>query len=225
MRGGSGVGVGGGDDLVGLGVDVPETLGWPGDAVGVVQAGVEPLRAVRGGHLGGQHVLDLVLERLSVLGGCEVSPLLSPVPPRGGEAVEDLAGRPFRARHHLTVLVADRFAVLVVLGDAGLAEVLGHHDVCRHLRPVGGDLGALHLEHHGAVRVGDAAVAPRPLDGFIGVSARLRETASDLQTGAHSALLPIGRLFHSKARLRRPNHKMLWSRVPQTPHLGVNTAM
>src|SRR5690606_31211267 len=60
-----GVGVGALDDLVRVGrVDVVVPLGRAGDAVGPGEAGVEPLRRVRGGHLHGHHVLQLVLERL-----------------------------------------------------------------------------------------------------------------------------------------------------------------
>jgi hypothetical protein len=44
VGGGAGVGVGGGDEFLGVGIDVPEALGRAGDAVGVVEAGVEPLR-------------------------------------------------------------------------------------------------------------------------------------------------------------------------------------
>ena len=52
--------------LAGGRIDVVMALRRPFDAVGPVQAGVEPLRAVRGRHLRGQHVAHLVVEGAGV---------------------------------------------------------------------------------------------------------------------------------------------------------------
>ena len=52
--------------LAGLEVDVEVALARAVDAVGPVQAGVEPLRRVRRAHLRGEHVAVLVEERLGV---------------------------------------------------------------------------------------------------------------------------------------------------------------
>src|SRR5690606_38342180 len=136
-----GVSVGALDDLVRVGrVDVVVPLGRAGDVVGPGEAGIEPLRRVRGGHLHGHHVLQLVLERLGVLGGGEVVLLLAPVAPGADEAADDLLRGALGAGDRGAVLVADDVALLVVLGDAGLAEVLGDHDVGRDLRPGSRDL-------------------------------------------------------------------------------------
>ena len=81
------------EQLAGLRVAVEVALRRAGDAVGEVQARVEPLRAVGGAHLVQQHVRELVVERLGVFGGVEVAVLLAPVPPAAGQAVDDLLGR------------------------------------------------------------------------------------------------------------------------------------
>ena len=156
MGGGAAVRVGGGGQLAGGGVDIPEALGGTGEAVGEVEARVEPLRRVGGGHLVGEHVLEFVLEGLGVVGGGKVTLTLAPVPPGAGEAVEDLARRALRPCHGLAVGVEDGGAVGVELGDTGLAEVLGHHDVGGHLAPTGRHLGVGHLENDRAVGIGDA---------------------------------------------------------------------
>ena len=133
MGGGAAVGVGGGLHLAVGAVDVPEALGGAGQPVGPVEPGVEPLWGVGGGHLVGEHVVELVLEGVGVFGGGEVALLLAPVAPGAGETVEHLLGRALRADHRLAALVEDLVAVIVELGDTGLAEVLRDHDV-------GGDL-------------------------------------------------------------------------------------
>ena len=61
------------------------------DAVGPVQAGVEPLRRVRRGDLRGEHVAQFVEEGGGVLVRVEISALPAPIGPRAGEPVEDLA--------------------------------------------------------------------------------------------------------------------------------------
>src|SRR5207249_4103075 len=78
------------DHLAGLGVDVPVALGRAVDAVGPVQARIEPLRRVGGAHLGGEHVAHLVVEGAGVPLGGEVAALPAPVGPAAGQAAEDL---------------------------------------------------------------------------------------------------------------------------------------
>jgi hypothetical protein len=60
------------------------------DAIGPVQAGVEPLRGVRRHLLGRQHVAQFVVERLGVFLAVEVAALPAPVGPGAGQAVEHL---------------------------------------------------------------------------------------------------------------------------------------
>ncbi len=133
MGGGPAVGVGGGGQLTRGTVDIPEALGGPGETVGPVEPGVEPLWGVGGGHLVGEHELELVLECFGVVVGGEVALLLAPVPPGAGETVEDLLGGALGPEHRIAVVVEDLGPVVIELGDTGLAEVLGDHDV-------GGDL-------------------------------------------------------------------------------------
>ena len=84
--------VGGGrlHELAGLVVDVEMALARAVDAVGPVQAGVEPLRRVRRHHLHRQHVAVLVEERLRVGFGGEIAALPAPIGPGAGEPVEHL---------------------------------------------------------------------------------------------------------------------------------------
>src|SRR4030042_289198 len=115
----TGIGVGGRDGAPGGRVHVPEALGRAGQPVGVVEAGVEPLRAVGGGHLVDQHVAQFVLEGVGLRG--EVAAALAPPAPRGGEALDDLAGGALGPEHDAPLLVADRIARHVELGDSRLA--------------------------------------------------------------------------------------------------------
>ena len=73
-------------------VDVPMALAGAVDAVGPVQAGVEPLRRVRRADLRRQHEAMFVVERARVVLAVEVAAFPSPVGPRTGHAVEDLPG-------------------------------------------------------------------------------------------------------------------------------------
>ena len=84
--------------LAGEGVDVEVALAGAVDAVGPVQAGVEPLRRVRRDLLGREHVAQLVEEGAGVLLGVEIAALPAPVGPGAGEAVEDLAASRSRSR-------------------------------------------------------------------------------------------------------------------------------
>ena len=153
------------------------------DAVGPVQAGVEPLRRVRRGDLGGEHVAHLVVEGLRVLLGVEVLALPAPVGPRAGEAVEDLRGGHLAAvalllRQRLQrLLVGDRApqeggdVVLLDLlqagGDAGLAEIFLGDDVARHLAPRRGHVDAVEAEDDRAVRVSDFALGLPEFDSRV----------------------------------------------------------
>ena len=218
MRGRAGVGVGGGGEHPRVGVDVPEPLWGAGETVGVVEAGVEPLRAVRGCHLVDEHVAELVFEGLGVGFGGEVAVPLTPVAPGRGEAVDHLAGGALRSGDRFAVLVEERFAVLVGLGDTRFPEVLRHHDVGGDLRPAGRDLGILHLEDDGTVGVGDLRVSPAPLDGPEGVVPHLGEQAADVQSRSRThVLLPCVGASRPPFASTRPTsgrvihtHKMLW---------------
>ncbi len=140
-------------------------LGRARDAVGEVQARVEPLRRVGRAHLVGEHVGQLVVEGLGVIGGVEVAVGLAPVAPAAREPVEDLA----------------RILLAAVLGvDALPAEVLLGQDVHGHLGPGLWNHHVLGLEDHGAVELGDAARPGDEAKAFQGVVASLGKVAGDL---------------------------------------------
>ena len=65
------------------------------DAIGPVEAGVEPLRGVGRRDLPRQHEAQFVEKGRSVIEPVEIMVLLAPIGPGAGEAVEDLNGRMF----------------------------------------------------------------------------------------------------------------------------------
>ena len=121
------------------------------DAVGPVQAGVEPLRGVRRRLLGRQHVAQLVEEGLRVLLAVEIAALPAPIGPGAGEPVEDLArigladrcarpraarrARPRRARSARGRRGRCSPRPAEPRGHAGLAEIFLGNDVAGHLAP------------------------------------------------------------------------------------------
>ena len=213
-------------ELAGPLVAVAVPLRRPGDAIGPVQAGVEPLRAVRRDHLRGQHRHQLVVEhpRGALVG--EVTVLPARVGPAAREAVEQLAavgladvalaGRELGQLEGVG-LAAPQPLRDVLLGHppqprrhAGLAEVLLRHDVDRHLRPALRHLDVGGLEDRRAIGVGDARTASLKVDAGIGATLGLGEQPRQLhgyglrneggrweQVGAHT---------RTGNRPRRPFH-------------------
>ncbi len=119
------------------------------------QAAVEPHGRVERPPLGDQQQGQLVLEDLGVVMGLEVAVLLPIHADRVGDAADHL---PYGdlvpgARH------------------AGLAEVLGDHDVRRELRPVLRHLAVVQLEDDLAVGLGDHRAPPGPRHRVQGRSA------------------------------------------------------
>ena len=76
--------------LARLEVDVIMALPRPIDAVGPMQAGVEPLRRIRRGELAREHVAHLVEIGARVLLAVEIAALPAPIGPGAGEPVEHL---------------------------------------------------------------------------------------------------------------------------------------
>ena len=150
-----GVGVVGQHGFAGGRVVDPVALGRAGDSVRPVQSGVEPLGAVGSRDLMQHHPAQFVVEGVGVLGGVEVAVLLAPGPPAAGQTVDDLSGGSLRTGDGSAVVGDHGRAVVLVLGYAGLAEVLADHDVRGQLAPLGRNPGVVHLEHHGSVRVRD----------------------------------------------------------------------
>ena len=170
--------------LAGLVVDIVVALAGAVDAVGPVQAGVEPLRRVGRRLLGGEHVAQLVEEGAGVLLGVEVAALPAPIGPGAGETVEDLPrialrGAALALGYGLQrCLVGDRapqprgdvvlLELLQARRHAGLAEILLGDDVARHLAPRRGHLDVVQLEDDGAIRVADFTACRPELDTRIG---------------------------------------------------------
>jgi hypothetical protein len=131
----------------GLWVAVIVALARAIDAVGPVQAGVEPLRRVRRHHLAGEHEAQLVHEGGGVFLGQRR--LIRHGPPEEGRdrVLLDLA-QPRR--------------------DARLAEVLLREHVARHLAPALRHVDAVEAEDHRPVRVADLAQRLAERDAGVG---------------------------------------------------------
>ncbi len=172
-----------------LRIHVIVPLRRPLDAVGPVQAGVEPLRAVGRRHLGGEHVAVLVVESPGVVLAAEVAAFPAPVGPAAGQSAEDLAGVGLLAgagvaRGGPASLEPLRHPSLrhpFQLGrDPGPAEVLLGQNIHRHLRPVLRCTQILHLEDGGAVRVDDPRGAGNEGKGGERISPLHRVLTGDL---------------------------------------------
>ncbi|MPL92618.1 hypothetical protein SDC9_38730 [bioreactor metagenome] len=190
------VGAGRFRQLAGDVVDVIVALRRAIDAIGPVQAGVEPLRAVRRGHLLGQHEAHLVVIGARVVLGAEIAALPAPVGPGAGQPVEHLLGRGFA--HNALIFrqvlkrlgVGDRapqelgHALLAHLlqrrGNARLAEVFLREHVGGNLAPALGHLDAVVVEHDLAVRVANFRRGGGEGDLAIGAGLGRGELAFDL---------------------------------------------
>ena len=190
------VGRGRAGQFAALVIDVEMALARAVDAVGPVQAGVEPLRRVGGGHLHGQHEAHLVVEGAGVGLGLEIAALPAPIGPGAGQTVEDLLGRGFAGfgRGALGRDLAPQPRGDGVLLDrlqfarhALAAEIfLGEH-VARHLAPGGRNLDVLLAEDDRAVGIADFAGRLAEGDPLIGVGLALGEVAFD----AHKPESPL----------------------------------
>ena len=204
------------DHLAGLVIDIEMPLPRSVDAVGPVQAGVEPLRAVRGAHLAGQHVAHLVQIGAGILLGREVAALPAPIGPGPRHAVKDLGGAglasvtlvlgqvgqgglvgdmaPQEVRH---TLFAHR---LQPRGNARLAEILLRDDIACDLAPALGDFHAVIAEHDRAVGVADLAGGRGKGDPAIGPALCGGEAPFDL----HVRSLPCSAADAPKAKSHPP---------------------
>ena len=173
----------------GLVVDIVVALAGAVDAVGPVQARVEPLRRVRRRHLARQHEAHLVEIGAGVGLAVEIAALPAPVGPGAGEAVEDLPGVGLAAGLRIRlgrapgqpvgdILFRDGFEIGFVR-HAGLAEVFLGQDVDGDLGPVFRRLHPVVAEHDGAVRIADLARRLPEGDAVIGIPAFDRELAPD----------------------------------------------
>jgi hypothetical protein len=79
-------------ELAALEIDVVVALARAVDAIGPMQAGVEPLRRIGRAHLRRQHVAQLVEEGLGVMLAVEIAALPAPIGPGARQPVEHLLG-------------------------------------------------------------------------------------------------------------------------------------
>ena len=182
--------------LAALVVDVIMALPRPIDAVGPVQAGVEPLRRIGRGHLSRQHEARLVEIGLSVGFRVEIAALPAPIGPGAGEPVEHLLGRGLRAialglgQRLESFRIGNRppqkrrravlFHALQARRHAGLAEILLRQHVGGDLAPAGRHFELVEREHHRAVGVADLALGRLERDRRVGRLRRLRVPPLDM---------------------------------------------
>ena len=144
------------------------------DAIGPVQAGVEPLRRIGRGDLARQHEAHFVVIGARVVFAVEIAALPAPIGPGAGEPVEHLPrrglgdialGRRQRLERGLVGNGAPQERGNVVLldalqprGHAGFAEIFLCQHVGRDLAPAGGNLDPVSQEHHRSVGIADLAL-------------------------------------------------------------------
>ena len=80
------------DEFPSLEIDIEVSLARPVDAVGPVEAGIEPLRGIWRAFLGGEHPAKLVMKGARVFLAREIAALPPPIGPGAGEPVEHLLG-------------------------------------------------------------------------------------------------------------------------------------
>ena len=205
------IGAGRCGQLTGLVVDIEMPLPRPVDAIGPVQAGVEPLRAVRRGHLAGQHVAHLVQIGAGIGLGREIAALPAPIGPGPGQTVKDLTGAGLSAEPRVFGQIGHRGVVgnvapqefghalfadgLQARGDAGAAKVFLGDDVAGDLAPALGHLDRVVAKDHRAVRIADLAEGGGERDAAIGPAGVRGKAPLDLHPCPS---------FRSPARSRNP---------------------
>ena len=94
------------------------------------------------------HPTKFVIEGFSIFCCVEVSVGLTPTSPAPNESMDHLTSRVLWSSNWLAIIVELRSAVIIYLRNAGLAEVLAHHDVGGELAPLRGDLGVVHFKYN-----------------------------------------------------------------------------
>ena len=210
--------------LARLEIDVEMPLRRAVDPIGPVQAGIEPLRAVRRGHLAREHVAHLVIIGAGVGFGGEIATLPAPIGPGACQTVKDLLGRGFAGEafglrkigkgclighgppqefRHALFLHA-----LQARGHAGLAEILLRDDIRGDLAPAFGDFHRIVAEDDLAIGIADFRSRRRKGHGPIGAGRLSGKLALDLHRCPVSsygrACAPSDVSTCRKTRLRHP---------------------
>ena len=183
------------DELARLEVDVIVALARPIDAIGPMEAGIEPLRRIGRGDLTGEHEPHLVEIGARVLFAVEIAGFPAPIGPGAGEAVEHLLGGGLRAEALVLRqrpergLVGDRapqegrnallFNPLQTRRNASFAKIFLRQHVGRDLAPGRRRLDIVEREDDRAVRIADFTPGRREGDELVRADARLGEIPLD----------------------------------------------
>ena len=160
--------------LAGLIVDIIMALPRPINAIGPMQAGVEPLRRIWCNHLLCQHVAQFVKESLGMVFVLEIAALPAPISPCPGEAIKHLRGGHFRNKtlffrqQRQRRLIGNRtpeegrhvvfFNALQLRWHPGFAEIFLRQNVGGNLAPHLRHINAIKAEHHRPIRITDFAL-------------------------------------------------------------------
>src|SRR5439155_15767426 len=186
------------------------------DAIGPMQAGIEPLRRIGRAFLGGEHVAELVIKGAGVLFAVEIAALPAPIGPSAGETIEHFLGADFAPGAFFGRKRAEDGFVrgrapepggnglfldaLQSHGDARFTKIFLRQDIGGDLAPGGGNLDALETEYDRAVGVSDLAHCLPEIQPLIGVLTRFCVAALDL----HSFPLFSSMLAHRRTRENPP---------------------
>ena len=162
---------GGFRQLAGFMIHIMVALCRAVDAIGPVQASIEPLRAVGRGHLARQHQLHFIQIGAGVSLSREVAAFPAPVGPCTGKAPEDLLGGRLATitlvlRHSLQRRLIGHAALeecrnafffhrLGGRGDTSLAKVLLRNHVRGNLAPTARNFDIVELEDNCPIRIAD----------------------------------------------------------------------
>jgi hypothetical protein len=156
------------------------TLGGAVDAIGPMQARVEPLRRVGRHHLAGEHEAKLIPESPGIGLAVEIATFPAPIGPGAGHPIEDLLGG--RLAHGALGLRQGRQRIMVRhmaaqpgrntwlihgfqgCGNSSLAEILLRQDVAGDLRPRLRHLDTRQAEDDRSIRIANLARRSDELD-------------------------------------------------------------
>ena len=169
-------------------VDIVVALCRTINAISPMQTCVEPLRAVRCGHLIGQHEPHLVVIRAGVVLGGEITTLPTPIAPCTSQTVEHLLCTGF-ARHFCAFCRnrAPQELWHVLFTDFGhrarhasLAEVFLRNHVRGNLAPFRRNFTIVEFEHNGSIGIANFRRRRAEIDIRISVLSCFSENAFDL---------------------------------------------
>jgi len=128
-------------------VNMVVALSRPGNSIGIIQPGIEPLGRVGCTHLRQQHIDHFIIKRLSILRCVKISMFLTPLPPAAGKTVNHLFHGILASHHHIARLIPQEFARDISLRHARLSEIFLGENIRRHLRPMPWNLNLVHFKY------------------------------------------------------------------------------